>query len=123
MFELDKAAQAALIILRNVRPSLIGHRGDPKKVELALELVFGFYWSKQLSIAVGSAVINDFLHFVKGASLPKDKIDKARQWFKETFYDEVGPFPLHWELWRTSITSFELYEIALSHFGWRRCHP
>ena len=111
MSDLANVAQAALIILKNIRPSLIGHMGDPKKVELALEPVFGFYWAKNLSIDVEAGVIDDFLHFVKGDSLPQEKIDRGRQWFKGTFYAEAGPYPLHWELWGKLITDFNLYEI------------
>ena len=66
-------------------------------------------------IKVGSEVINDFLHCAKGTSLSKEKITPIRHRFKGTFYEEVGPTPLHWELWRGLITTYLLYELTPFH--------
>ena len=110
-------AKAALIILRSIRPSLISHRRNPKKIELVIRADFRFCWGKQLSTSSRADVINDFLHCVKGASLSKEKIDRVRHLFKEIFYAEVGPIPLHWELRRDLITSFLLYAVAPSRYG------
>ena len=94
MSDLPNIAQVALIILKNIRPSLISHRDNPKKIELVLEPVFGFHWAKKLSISVGAGGGDDFFHCVKGTSLSKEKIDKVGHWFNETFYAEVVPIPL-----------------------------
>ena len=112
MSSLENEALAAQIVLAKVRPILVSHAKNPKVVERELEPVLGFNWNKQLMIKVGSGVINDFLHCVKGTSLPKEKINSIRHLFKGTFYAEVGPIPLHWELWREVITSYLLYELT-----------
>ena len=115
MNSLDREAQAAQIVIAKVRPILVSHAKNAKVIEKELEPVLGFHWNKQLMIKVGSGIINDFLHCVKGTSLAKDKISLIKQRFKGTFYEEIGPIPLHWELWRSLITIYLLYELTPFH--------
>ena len=111
MSSLANITRAALIIRRDTRPSLIIHRRNPKKIELVLAPVFGFYWAKQLSTSMGAEAIKDF-YTVQGTALSKGKIDRVRLLFKETFYAELGPIPLHFALWRALISSFRLYAVS-----------
>ena len=115
MSSLDREAQAARIVLDKVRPILVSHAKNDKVIETELGPVLGFHWNKQLMIKVGSVIINDFIHCVKGSSLAKDKINLVRQRFKGTFYEEIGPIPLRWELWRPLITIYLLYELTPFH--------
>ena len=112
MSSIADITKAAFTVIGNIRPSLIGHRRNPKKIALVLEPIFGPHWAKHLSISVGSGGINDFLHCVRGTSLSKEKIETARRLRKETFFAEDGPIPIHWELRRPLIASFLLYEVT-----------
>ena len=115
MSSLEREAKEAFIVLAKVRPILVSHAKNAKVIERELGPVLGFQWNKQLMIKVGSEVINDFLHCVQGASLSKDRINLIRHRFKGTFYEEVVPIPLHWELWRDLITTYLLYELTPFH--------
>ena len=112
MSSLENEALAAQIVLAKVRPILVSHAKNSKVIERELQPALGFNWDKQLMIKVGSGMINDFPHCVKGSSLPKEKINSIRHLFKGAFYEEVGPVPLHWELWRDVIASYLLYELT-----------
>ena len=112
MSSLENEAKAAIIVMAKIRPILVSHAKNPKVLTRELEPIFGFNWNKQLMISVGSHLINDFLQCVKTSSLDDAKIQEVRHLFKGTFYAEVGPIPVHWEIWRQVITVYLLYELT-----------
>ena len=112
MSSLENEAKAAIIVMAKIRPILVSHAKNPKVLTRELEPIFGFNWNKQLMISVGPHLINDFLQCVKTSSLDDAKIQEVRHLFKGTFYAEVGPIPVHWEIWRQVITVYLLYELT-----------
>ena len=91
-----KIAKAALVILKNIGPTLISHRFSRKEIVLVLAPAYGFRWAEQLSTSVGAEATNYFIRWGKGDALHKEKINEIRHRFTETFYDEVGPTIFIW---------------------------
>ena len=88
MSSLEQEGLAAQVVLAKVRPILVSHAKNPKTIERELEPVFGFNWNKQLMIKVGSGLINDFLHCVKGTPFLMGKSTRPGAFSK-------GPFISH----------------------------
>ena len=63
-------------------------------------------------VRVGSRPINDFIQCVRDSSLDNAKIQEVRRLFKGTFYADVGPIPVRWEIWRQVLTVYLLYELT-----------
>ena len=72
MRPLEREAKEPLIVITKVRPIVVSHAKNPKTIESELGPIFGFNWNRQLTIKVGSGVVNDLLHCVKGTSLSKE---------------------------------------------------
>ena len=112
MSSLENEAKAALIVIAKIRPILVSHAKNPKVLTMELGPIFGFNWNKQLMVRVGSRPINDFIQCVRDSSLDNAKIQEVRRLFKGTFYADVGPIPVRWEIWRQVLTVYLLYELT-----------
>ena len=67
--------------------------------------------------AVVSDVINDIMHCIKGAAIAHRKIEDVRKLFLDAFYDRSVIFPTRWEIWRSMITQYRLYDPPLGFVG------
>ena len=112
MSSLGRGEKEAFIAISKTRPISVSHAKNPKTIERGLGPIFGFNWNKQLTITVGPKPINDFIRCANGTSLHNAKINVVRHLSKGTFYGEVAPSPLRWELWRAVIATFLLYELT-----------
>ena len=109
--DLADPAKAAIIIFQKIRPALIGEKSNPQKVLTTIEPIRGFFWSKNLIRQTTTVPINDFMHCLKGAAVPKDTIDEFSRMFKEAFERTGVAIPEGWDIWRTLITQYNLHEI------------
>ena len=119
MSPIENAAEAAKIIFKQIRPTLVRCPKNHKIINDTIEIIRGFVWNRDLVVAVSSGPINDFMHLIKATRISKDRIEFPRQLFRGAFFDGAPVIPQHWEIWRTLLSQFLLYEI-LPFEGWMR---
>ena len=61
---------------------------------------------------LGSKPINDVTKAIRASDLPLGDIAKLRQMFKVAYFDQSTILPANWEVWRTLITRYQIYEIC-----------
>ena len=105
-------AQAALIVFEVIRPKILENREKPKELEKIIEPIFGFHWTKELIIKVGSKPINDFLNCIKSTTMVRPRQNTLRKIFNSAYYDQTEIFPAKWEIWKDLITRYHLFEIV-----------
>ena len=103
---------AAKLVITGILSIILKHRTNPKKVSICIEPLYGFYWNREVLTAVGSDTINDIIHCVKSTTSAKQKIEAIRKLFKGAFYDRSVICPSRWGIWRSSITTYRLYELS-----------
>ena len=114
MVEISDTARAASLAISNARPFLIGNKDDLRKIKWAIEPIKGFVWSKELISAVckiKGGCINDLLCCVRGTCYPKADYGDLRKMFRFALASSETLVPQNWEIWRTLLTLFSLYEI------------
>ena len=70
---------AAIIVLAKMRPVLLEHRRNVKRLMQTVEPILGFHWNRSLICDVGADKFNDLLSIAKSSGLHLEEIDKLRK--------------------------------------------
>ena len=81
------------------------------KFGLIVEQLYGFSWNRDALTSAGAEMINDITHGIKGSEISKGEIEGRMELFRDAFYDRSDIFPSRWEIWRSTITQYHLYEL------------
>ena len=83
------AAMAAIIVVKNLRSMLIDQAKNPKRIELAIEPVRGFFWPREIIRWAETGPINDFLLCLMGVRVNPSVVEEFRQLFRVDI-DQTG---------------------------------